>query len=892
MRKILHNLTVLSVITSLCSPAYAIDLNTKLKNTDRSLFNTNPGVQVKDGYGQIFGEFNLSSNPMVIRNKTTGDVEPVVSRMMGLDLGANYGLTSWMNVGFLLPVEMPTADKSSTYLNGPYFEAKFKLGDHFAFVPNYQLGMSNKIKADLGTTQDIPMGPPNGAYGAKLVTQWGNVLESWGLAAQVGYVSASGNEFLSIDQTSKFILGASVGMPLSDNINGVVEVTGEKYPGDSFPIEVLGLVNLKQEDYNFQVGAGTGNVQGSGSNTFKAFVGVTMFFGGASKGRNMLPVYRKNNDSRPKSNRFNEPSKPIYEDGIDEQMGPEVMEPEESQAPSIPDVNGRNLDHYPGRNLASESLDPEIMNAIIDSEEANQITVEDPLLDVMEPRVKKPAKKVVEKSVIQQAVDKTKTVLTKKKIEVEPVKTEIKTVEKTVKEEVKKVEVKIVDKTDAAKPVVENKTVEIKKTEIKVSEKSPSSPTVVNKTEKVEVKLVEPTGVKTTIPVVKGKVQEKASDIKPVAPEKVEIKLVEQIEEKPVKKAVVKPAIDKGYFAKLPNGQKVKVFKDKVTQMPSEVGVIYMTEAEYKDSSAKMKQDMAKGKMVAKPTQPKVLNLIKTPKQEVTETPVVIVSDKPAENVKPVVIENKDMVIEIPKATPIVVKEKESDPVMMISEHPDNALEQQGDEIKIVPVDVSQLGKKKDATPVKVVEDKKVETSVDTVNVNAVPEVKVSVEQRQQLKNELAKEFNSVTLEDSRQNLSEKVLAEQAKINEQISAKQKAEAEAKAKLEAEELAIKTAAEEKNLRENAPLVESNQPAPGKAATKEELKAVAIPNKPRNPRPIIIALPQAQLNAFAAGKPIPQLPAPQDAESSAKSLKLLEEADSIEEATGPSYGFGEE
>lgn len=112
MKKIMHNILVFSVISTLIQPAYAIDLNTKFKNTDRSQFNTNPGTQIKDGYGMIFSEFNFSANPMVIRNKTTGEIEPLVSSLMGLDVGINYGLTSWMQVGMLLPFEKVDAESS------------------------------------------------------------------------------------------------------------------------------------------------------------------------------------------------------------------------------------------------------------------------------------------------------------------------------------------------------------------------------------------------------------------------------------------------------------------------------------------------------------------------------------------------------------------------------------------------------------------------------------------------------------------------------------------------------------------------------------------------------------------------------------------------------------
>lgn len=836
----MHNILVFSVISTLIQPAYAIDLNTKFKNTDRSQFNTNPGTTIKDGYGMIFSEFNFSANPMVIRNKNTGEIEPLVSSLMGLDVGVNYGLTSWMQVGMLLPFEKVDGENSKNYLSGPYFEAKFKVLNNYALVPFYQLGSSNKINVDIGGSQSVNMGSPSGMYGAKMVGQWGNVLESWGLAAQVGYVVSPDNQFLTIDQSSRIMMGASAGMPLTEKINGVVEVSAEKMDSN-FPIEVLGLVNVKNDDINFQVGAGSGNIQGSGSNTFKAFVGVTMFFGGPAKKQSLLPVYRSNpKQNFPQNNRNNnEPIKPLMEDGFDEQQGPEVLEPGQSQDPVIPDVNGNNMDNFYGRNLASENMDPEIMNALIDSEEANEVKEEDPLLDLVEPRAKKFK---VEKNVLQQAQDKTKTVL-KKKLAEDTQKSAIPLVEvKQDKLPVKKVEAKVA-------PV---------KVETKVAEKLPVKKEVAP-AQKVEVKVVEKTEVK--------KVE--------ATPVTVEKKVVEEkVEVKKVVKKAVKPVVakDQGRMDKLPNGQKVKVFTKEITQMPSEVGVVYMTEEGFKETVAKMKAELAEGGKLAKPVTPKVSeNLIKAPVttlEEVKPTPISV------------------------ETAPI----KEKDPVVMIPEHVDNSLANQGTELEIVPVDVTKLGKKKEeektveATPIKVETAKEeVKTiSGDTVDLD-IPKVQVSVEQREELKKKLTQEFNSISLEEGRKNLSDKVLQEQAKINEQILEKQTAEAEAKAKQEAEALAIKQAAEEKDLRENAPLAESKEATPGVAATKDELRPVQILNK-RSQRPVIISLPQARLDAFAAGEKMPTMKV--NSEATAKALNLLEEDSDIEEASGPSYGFGEE
>jgi hypothetical protein len=754
MKKIFNNTIIWSMVLSLISPSsWAIDLNTKIKNTDRSLFNSNPGVKVQEGFGGFFLEYNMSGSPLVVRNKTTGKVEPLVSSSMGLDVGANYGLTSWLQLGVLVPLEMHQGTEKSAYsLVGPYFEAKFKINDSFAFVPSYQLSSSSKISVNLNNQiSEIPMGSPNGTFGGKVVYQKGNVLESWGLAAQVGYYSSPENTYLTIDQSSRILVGASAGMPLSESVNGIVEVYGEKMEG-AFPVEVIGLVNLKGETVNWQVGAGSGNIQGSGSNTYKAFVGLTYFFGGETKSasRGLPTLSPRKNNVLPTAPSRSEPSNPILEDDIDEQQGPEVLEPEQTKDPAIPDVNNNSLDNYSGRNLAS----------------------------------------------------------------------------------------------------------------------------VTNQSEVVKIE------------------------------EKKEVKKVE------------KKAKQKTRFATLPNGQKVKVFEKEVTELPKEVNVIYTTEAGYKDLVKQIKVEQEAEKVrKAKLMEQAVNQEMKTveiiapvkiepiaPVQDQNLDTQIIQVEQSQEEIKPsvensVAQEVKPDVKMESKELPMVAKEKEVDPVPMMGENPPvqitpvQVVEKKEEEIKIVPVDVEALLKQQQQKQVEVapVVAQPVENKVE-VKEDQVPKVSISLEQREELKNRLLKDFENIPLEEKRKQVQDKISQEQAKINEEIAKKEKAEAEAKAQKEAEEIAQKAAEEEKSFRENAPLAESKEAVPGKAATEEELKPVQIGRK--NRKQVIIQLPQQRLDAFLKGEQLPRLQAPIEASESAKSMNLLEEETDVEEASGPSYGFGSE
>lgn len=388
---------------------------------------------------------------------------------------------------------------------------------------------------------------------------------------------------------------------------------------------------------------------------------------------------------------------------------------------------------------------------------------------------------------------------------------------------------------------------------------------------------------------------------------KTKVEIVEVKEEvKEAKKEVKKP---KTRMATLPNGQKVKIFEKEINELPKDTKIMFVTEAGYKDLVKKIKEE-------EKANKERIEKLSKeasfTNPQEVVikdSKPVMgpVIDDMKDIDVQPVVIELSDKTSNPVLVSPVV---KEADPVPMIGETPPKELqstpvqlvEKPEEIIPVVPVNVEELAKKQqEAQKVSADEKKPVESAVTPIVVetkaeevkpveaDAVPKVSVTLEQREALKNKILQEFSSDSLEDSRNKISDKVKDEQNKITLEMTKKQEAEAAEKARLEAEALANKAKEEEKEFRENAPLAETQEATPGKAATEEELKPVKIIEK-RNRRPIIIELPHAQANAFLEGRKLPTLPAPT---GEAKELNLLEETGGdVEEANGPSYGFGDE
>lgn len=348
----------------------AINLNTQTINSDKREFNTNPGTgMLKSGRWYFLGEYNLSANALVMRNKTSGEITPLVKNLMGFDLGLVYGINDWWQMGVVAPLLMTQGNQSSFLLGGPTLEAKFKILENFSLVPSYQMPLTSDLKISnpaVGYNDTIKIGAPSGTYGAKLVYQHGHVYEGWGIAGQLGYYSSPDNKHsytyapgqtYVIDQSSTLVVGVSGGVPLSSSVNAVAEVYGAK-SSSSFPVEVLGLINVRGESVNWQIGGGTGNLQGSGSNTYKAFIGLTYTFGGGSySGKKYneemdLPKVKTQKEKEKEQDRhkikeqIKDDNRPIMEDGIDgiddEPTGSpqktDSLVPEAPKAPAIPDV--------------------------------------------------------------------------------------------------------------------------------------------------------------------------------------------------------------------------------------------------------------------------------------------------------------------------------------------------------------------------------------------------------------------------------------------------------------------------------------------------------------------------------------------------------------------------
>lgn len=388
-------------------------------------------------------------------------------------------------------------------------------------------------------------------------------------------------------------------------------------------------------------------------------------------------------------------------------------------------------------------------------------------------------------------------------------------------------------------------------------------------------------------------------------------KLVTKLPEKKVitkkekPKKVAKAAV-KSRFETLSNGQKVKVFSGAITEMPKEVGVQYVTEAGYQKLLKELKEDKKGIKPVAT-TPVKMETVVLPAKKEIDPVKEVVVPATPItvaapvqkpikqptpaaqaivpEPATPITLQPvaQDPVVEVkavdvsalpPAPTPVKAQEV-ADPIPMIQQHPAPV-------VQAAPAVVTPVAPIA-AIPIvvaPVMDDKKT-----VVNANNIPKVTISVEQRAEMKKQLAEEFNNISIKDTNVNLSQKVLEEQQKVEDTIAAKTKAEADAKAKTEEAAKAVQAAKDEKEYRENAPLAEDNNATPAKAYTEEELKPVRLDKKNKN---IVIELPKQRLNAYLTGAPMPKVDdLEQQQLDDQRRGQRLEENSEMEEVSGPNY-----
>jgi hypothetical protein len=265
----------------------AIDLQSKIKNADRNDFNTiSSPFKRKTGEYSIIGEMSDTRQPLILK-QANGKNQTLIEGLQAFELSFLYEMTDKIQLGILVPGEKPYGligpfNEAKNYLSNILIEPKVYISNNVALIPVYYVPSKNKNQLTIsGQNQDINFGLENGAYGLKV--SMGNKNDNGITTAyQIGAIIAPESKFRDIDQTMKIQFGAGVKKELSGGLKLLAEAYGEKYKSNT-PLEALAMIEYSNDKFMVRFGGGTGDLQGSGSNTTRMLANFSYYFGEESK---------------------------------------------------------------------------------------------------------------------------------------------------------------------------------------------------------------------------------------------------------------------------------------------------------------------------------------------------------------------------------------------------------------------------------------------------------------------------------------------------------------------------------------------------------------------------------------------------------------------------------
>lgn len=323
MHKKLWLLTIL-----ISFPAFGLELQTKPREIFKKDFNVIPRVLPQENFSFNL-EVSQSSNPLVAKGSLSKNKTPLATSLQEISLGAAYGFNSF-EIGVNAPLQKVSGvPDSSFFLGSSQLAIKYSFMKFLAIEGNYFLPSSKKITASyLGSDMIIPMGYEKGAMGLKLVGQYGELKSSGVILGYLGYLSAPDNKFETLDQTSVLQFGIGGLLPISENINFGLEFYGERTP-TNMPLSAQGVVNYKTQSINYQLGVGTGSLQGAGSNEVKMFLGLSFGLDFSSSNRKYQSI------TPAKSPNYNNIKKDEINYDNEDIQTPNVLDPDKAKKPIL-----------------------------------------------------------------------------------------------------------------------------------------------------------------------------------------------------------------------------------------------------------------------------------------------------------------------------------------------------------------------------------------------------------------------------------------------------------------------------------------------------------------------------------------------------------------------------
>lgn len=312
--------------------APAIDLQSKIKNADRTDFNTiSSPFKKKTGQYSIIGELSDTRQPLILK-QANGKNQTLIEGLQAFELSFLYELTDSIQLGILVPGEKPYGligpyNEAKNYLSNILIEPKVYISNNIALIPVYYIPAKNPSKINIsGQPTDINFGNESGAYGLKL-SMGMNHDSGIKTAYQIGAIIAPESKFRDIDQTMKVQFGAAVKKELSGGLKLLAEAYGEKYKSN-MPLEALAMIEYSNDKFMVRVGGGTGDIQGSGSNTTRMLANFSYYFGEEPKKSEPEEVKTPKLSDKPLTPEEYEAFKKKVEDTEDELINEKLKEME------------------------------------------------------------------------------------------------------------------------------------------------------------------------------------------------------------------------------------------------------------------------------------------------------------------------------------------------------------------------------------------------------------------------------------------------------------------------------------------------------------------------------------------------------------------------------------
>lgn len=254
-----------AIISSIATNSWALDLQSKFRNTDRSLLETISDYQtIEPGRFYFSNTASLISNPLV--EAKSGRI--LVDSMKDMEFSAVGSFYKNWEIGISVPYFQTTAAPGSrlngyTGMGDIYIENKFNLFDQLSIVPVYIKQSSEGLT---GT------GSAEGGYGLKVVGSfWEKSLVPFYYS--VGYYSLPNTTYGTVDQSQR--IQASLG--------ALYRLTKEIVAGSEFYIdqatnrsskELLAHLTVHFDSFSLRAGAGSGFLNEDKLNDLRVFASL------------------------------------------------------------------------------------------------------------------------------------------------------------------------------------------------------------------------------------------------------------------------------------------------------------------------------------------------------------------------------------------------------------------------------------------------------------------------------------------------------------------------------------------------------------------------------------------------------------------------------------------